>query len=144
MKCDGHRRGVTSGWIGSTVAVEVFPSSFVAFEAGAFVEFVRLFAEEVFGDEFDFSDLVLRPAFGGAEDGEEAPVRFVDGLFQVALQVGFPGVRVGGGDEVIDEPEEVGAVAGAHQLLGGLRFRAAEVEWLAAGGIGLAAFAGAQ
>ena len=66
VKCDGHRRAVTSGWIGSTVAVEVFPSSFVAFEAGAFVEFVRLFAEEVFGDEFDFSDLVLRPAFGGS------------------------------------------------------------------------------
>ena len=83
-------------------------------------------------------------ALGEAVDGEEAPVRLVDRLFQAGLQVAIPAVRVGGGDEVIDEPEEVGAVAGTHQLHGGLRFRAAEVEGLATGGIGLAALAGAQ
>ena len=126
----------------SASRIQVFPCAFVALEAGAFVEFVRLAVFEIFGDEFDFAGLIFRAAFGGAEDGEEAPVGFVDVFFQSLFESGGPGVRVVGGDEVIDQAEEVGAVAGTHQLLGRFRFYRTEVKWLAAGGIGFAAFAG--
>ena len=121
--------------------VEVFPRSFVPFEAGAFVEFVRLTIGKIIGDEFDLTDFVVGAALGHRDDGEEAPVCLVDGLIEVRLQVGFAGVWVGSGDEVIGEPEEVGTVAGAHELQGGVGFCLAEVEGLAADGIGFAALA---
>ena len=108
------------------------------------MELVGLVVEVVFGDEFDFSDLVARSALGGSKDGEEAPVGLVDGLFQAGFEVAFAGVGVVGGDEVVDESEKVGAVARAHQLHGRRGFRAAEVEGFATGGVGFAAFAGAQ
>lgn len=107
------------------------------------MEFVRLSAFKIFGDEFDFSDFIVRAALGRSDDGEEAPVRLVDGLFQAGLQVSFAGVWVGGGDEVIDEPKKVGTVSGAHELEGCFGFCPAEVEWLTAGGVGFAALAGA-
>ena len=128
----------------SPFAVEVFPGTFVALEARAFVELVRLIVFVVFSDEFDLSDFVVRSTLGRTEDGEEAPVGGVDGLFQAGLQVAVPAVRVGGGDEVIDEAEKVGAVAGAHQLFRGFRFRPSEMEWLAAGSVRFAAFARTQ
>ena len=121
--------------------VEVFPCSFVAFEAGAFVEFVGLTFGKILRYEFDLADFVIGAAFGGGDDGEEAPTCLVDGPLEVGLQVRLAGVWVGGGDEVIGEPEEVGTVAGAHELQGGVGFGLAEVEGLAAGGIGFAAFA---
>ena len=121
----------------SAFGVEVFPCSFVAFEAGAFVEFVGLTLGKIMGDEFDLTDFVFRAALGHRDDGEEAPLC----LIEVRLQVRFAGVWVGSGDEVIGEPEEVGTVAGAHELQGGVGFGLAEVEGLAAGGIGFAAFA---
>ena len=108
------------------------------------MEFVGLSVFEVFGDEFDFAGLVGGAAFGGSEDGEEAPVGFVDVFFQAAFQIAGPGVGMLGGDEVVDQAEEEGAVAGAHELFGGFRFCRAEVIGLAAGGVGFAAFAGAQ
>ncbi len=129
------------GYVFSAFGVEVFPCSFVAFEAGAFVEFVGLTLGKIMGDEFDLTDFVVRAALGHHDDGEEAPICLMDGLIEVRLQVRFAGVWVGSGDEVIGEPEEVGTVAGAHELQGGVGFGLAEVEGLAAGGIGFAAFA---
>ena len=108
------------------------------------MEFVGLTIGKIIGHEFDLTDFVVGAALGHRDDGEEAPVCLVDGLIEVRLQVGFAGVWVGSGDEVIGEPEEVGAVAGAHELQGGVGFCLAEVEGLAAGGIGFAALARAQ
>ncbi len=125
----------------SPLPIQIFPRSFITLKPGAFVEFVGLSFLEIFGDEFDFAGLVLGSAFGGAEDGEEVPVGIVDAFFETEFQIGGAGVRVLGGDEVIDQSEEKGAVAGAHELLGGGGFRGAEVKWLAAGGVGFAAFA---
>jgi hypothetical protein len=78
------------------LAVEVFTNSFIALEAGAFVVFLGLVVEDVFGDEFDFPDFVIGSAFGGSEDGEETPVGFVDGFFQADFQVACAGVGVVG------------------------------------------------
>lgn len=108
------------------------------------MEFMGFSVFEILGDEFDFSGFVGGAAFGGSEDGEEAPVGFVDVFFQAVFQIAGPGVGMLGGDEVVDQAEEEGAVAGAHELLGGFRFRGAEVIGLAAGGVGFAAFAGAE
>jgi len=128
----------------SPFAVEIFPVAFEALEAGAFVEFAGLIILEVFCDKLDFSGLVAFPALGAAEDGEEAPVDLVDGFLDPGFQVGLPGVGVGGADEVVHEPEEVGAVAGTHQLFRSVRLGPAEVEWLAASAVGFPALAGAQ
>ena len=75
------RRDAATTWIlDLAFAVEVFPCSLVALEAGVFVEFVGLAGFEVFGDELDLSDLVGGSALGGAEEGEKAPVDLVEGL----------------------------------------------------------------
>lgn len=108
------------------------------------MEFLGLVVLEIFGGEFDFTGFVFGAAFGRAVDGKEAPVGFVDAFFQLPFQVGGTGVGVLGGDEVIDQSEKIRAVTGTHELLGGDRFRRAEVKWLATGGVGFAAFAGAQ
>ncbi len=105
------------------------------------MEFVGLTISKIIGDEFDLTDFVIGTALGHRDDGEEGPVCLVDGFSEVRLQVWFAGVWVGSGDEVIGEPEEVGAVAGAHELQGGVGFCLAEVEGLAAGGVSFAAFA---
>ena len=83
----------------SAFGVEVFPRSFVPFEAGAFVEFVGLTIGKIMGDEFDLTDFVVGAALGHRDDGEEVPVCLADGLIEVRLQVGFAGVWMGSGDE---------------------------------------------
>ncbi len=108
------------------------------------MEFVLLSVLKIFRNEFNLADFVVCAAFGRRDDGEETPVRLVDGFFQTCLQFGLAGVRVSGGNEVIHKTEKVGAIAGAHKLEGGSGLCATDVEWLAAGGISFAALAGAQ
>ena len=68
----------------------------------------------------------------------------MNGVFQLVLQVRFAGVGVGGVDEVVDSAEKVGAVAGSHQLLGGLGSSLPIVIGHAARCIAETAFAGAE
>lgn len=53
------------------------------FEAGEFVQFVRLSVQEVFGDEFDLARFVLLCAATRIYDGQSAPVGLVDGFFEI-------------------------------------------------------------
>lgn len=106
------------------------------------MEFFGFGGADVTGDELDFSDLVCRRSLGGTDDVEVAPEELVDVAFVFRLQVGFAGVGVGGLDEVVDETEIVGAVSGAHEVLGGLWLGPAVVEEHAALVVAFVAAAG--
>ncbi len=64
-------------------SVEVFPSAFVAFETGNFVQLVGLPVDIVFCDEFHLAGLVVSLSFAGMENGELAPVRLMHGFREV-------------------------------------------------------------
>lgn len=98
----------------------------------------------VFGDEFNLAGLVVFFAFGGGDDGEKLPVGVVDGALKIVLEVFLTFVGVGRFDEVVDESKEEGAIARAHQLLGGLGLLFATMEGQAAFVVALFALAGAE
>lgn len=123
-------------------AIQIFPVALEAFEARAFVKFAGFGSFKVFGEELDLAGFITFAALGTADDRQEAPVGVVDGGFEMGSQVRFAGVGMGGFDEVVGEAEKVGAKTGAHELLRGLRLGPTEMEWLAAGAIGLPALAG--
>ena len=128
----------------SALVVEVHPAAFEALEAGVFLELLEFAVEVVLGEELDLAGFVALLALAGAEDREELPHGMVDHVLEFLLETRVSGVGVGGLDEVIDASEEVGAVAGAHEFLGGGGRFGAPVEWSAAIGVGLLALAGAE
>jgi hypothetical protein len=127
-----------------TFIVEIFPNPFVTFEAGAFVKFLGFVVPIVFRDELHLAGFVFLASLGGREDREEFPIGVVNGILQIAVEMLVPFVGVGGFDQVVDEPEEKGAVSGAHELFGSRRFCFAQVVGLTAIGVDLFAFAGAE
>src|SRR5690606_25521164 len=114
-------RRETSGGLPALRRVEVLPGALVALESRQLPQFARLAVHEVLRDELDLAGPVAGAALAGADDREVAPVRLADRRLELAAQAGRARVRVGRLDEVVDEPEEVRAVARAHELLGGLR-----------------------
>lgn len=108
------------------------------------MEFLRFAVQEIVGDEFHFADLVVFPAFGGFNDPQKFPVHRVNGFLELFPEISGSGVGVGGLVEVVAQAEEIGAVAGAHQLLGGFRFGPTIVIRHAAFRIAETALAGAE
>lgn len=124
--------------------INILPSSLEAFEAGVFVEFLLFVIPIVFGDELDLSSLVVLTTFGGGDDCEKLPVGVMDGALKIVLEVFLTFVGVGRFDEVVDESKEEGAIARAHQLLGGLGFLLPAMERKAAFVVAILALARAE
>lgn len=86
---------------------------------GMFVELLDFSVPVVVGNEFDLATLVFFLAFGGGDNGEEFPVGVVDGIFKFTLKAVATRVGVSGFDKVVDQSKKEGAVARAHEGLGG-------------------------
>ena len=107
-------------------------------------ELLDLAVPEVVPDEFDLAALVFLLAFRGRNDGEEFPIGVMDGFLKIVAETGAAGVGMSGFDEVIREPEKEGAVARAHEFLGGFRQGLVLMKAEAAVLIAFGAFTGAE
>lgn len=101
---------------------EVEPAPALPHELAVLREDVPLAIEDIDGAETHRAGGVEEPAARCLQDGEAIPREL-----RVKLQRARPGGRVPGPQEVLDVAEREGGVAGAHQLLGRRRGRAAVV-----------------
>ncbi len=75
------------------------------------MEFKRLTIDKIVSDEFDFPLFVVFATLRGVYDDKKAPIRLMNGIFDILFQFCRAGIRVRGFDKVIDQPEKVSRVA---------------------------------
>src|SRR5690606_7613070 len=103
------------------VAVGVVPAALDLAEAGPLVVRERVPLHLVAGDELHLAGLVVRAAGGGRHDLEPLPGGLLRPLLGRGLVHLLGGAGIVGGEDPRDLAEGVGAVARAHERLGGRR-----------------------